>query len=56
MWLIMTLFGQTVVIPANKQAQIEYSIMAKGSNRLIDFVYQLHIKGKKGILLCLLDR
>ncbi|MBM9590311.1 LptF/LptG family permease [Leptospira sp. 201903075] len=47
-WLVMTLFGQTVVIPANKQAQIEFSIMAKGSNRLIDFVYQLHIKGKKG--------
>lgn len=46
-WLIMTLFGQMVVIPANKKAQIEYSIMAKGSNRLIDFVYQLHIKGKK---------
>ncbi|MDF3819473.1 LptF/LptG family permease [Leptospira sp. 96542] len=47
-WILMTIFGQFVVIPANKKAQIEYSIMAKGSNRLIDFVYQFHVKGKKG--------
>lgn len=47
-WIFMTLFGQLIVIPSNRLAQIEYSYMVKGSNRLIDFVYQLHIKGKKG--------
>ena len=47
-WILLTLFGQFVVIPSNKKAKIEYSIMAKGSNRLIDFVYQMHIKGKQG--------
>jgi len=47
-WILMTIFGQFVVIPSNKQAQIHYSIMAKGSNKLVDFVYQLHIRGKKG--------
>lgn len=47
-WLIMTVFGQFVVIPANRLSRIEFSIMAKGSNRLIDFVYQMHIKGKNG--------
>ncbi len=33
-WIVMTIFGQLVVIPSNRLAQIEYSIMAKGSNRL----------------------
>lgn len=47
-WILMTIFGQLVVIPSNRLAQIEYSIMAKGSNRLIDFVYQFHVKGKNG--------
>ncbi|TGN19451.1 LptF/LptG family permease [Leptospira idonii] len=47
-WMFMTFFSQFVVIPANKQAQIEYSYMAKGANRLIDFVYQFHVKGKNG--------
>lgn len=47
-WTLMTIFGQFVVIPANRLSRIEFSIMAKGSNRLIDFVYQMHIKGKNG--------
>ncbi|TGN06848.1 LptF/LptG family permease [Leptospira ilyithenensis] len=48
MWLFMTFFQQFVVIPANKQAQIQFSYMAKGANKLIDFVYQFHVKGKNG--------
>ncbi|GBF50243.1 permease [Leptospira ryugenii] len=47
-WIFMSFFTQFVVIPANKKAQIEYSYMIKGANKLVDFVYQLHIKGKKG--------
>jgi len=47
-WIFMTFFSQFIVIPANKNAQIEYSYMIKGANKLVDFVYQLHIKGKNG--------
>ncbi|MCZ8155003.1 MAG: LptF/LptG family permease [Leptospira sp.] len=47
-WIFMSFFSQFVVIPASKQAQIEYSYMIKGANKLVDFVYQLHIKGKNG--------